>query len=145
MNGCRDGTAWGFTPFGFRVPTCKPTPYLLSFEPPLKPAHAQNWTGCKRKKVNNESFHIGLLKQTGRFCGFCPQTLCELTKRGQRRHVVWFVGCLGPDARTCSSVGCAWSGRRMIGGGKRCRRGRSAGWRALSTNCQPTVNKLSTL
>lgn len=54
----------------FGSPLVNLPPRLLSFEPPLKPAHAQNWTGCKRRKVNSESFHIGLPTETAHFSRF---------------------------------------------------------------------------
>ena len=110
----------GSPPLVFWSPLVNLPPSLLSFGPPLKPAHAQNWTGCKRGKVNSESFHIGLPTETGYFRRFCGGTLCELTKQGRRRHVFGLIGCTGPACVDVLRGRLHVAGRRMIGGGKRC-------------------------
>lgn len=100
----------GSPPLVFGSPLVNLPPSLLSFGPPLKPAHAQNWTGCKRGKVNSESFHIGPPTEPAHFSKFSVWALCELTKQARRRHVFGSIGCTGPAARTCSGAGCTWPG-----------------------------------
>lgn len=132
----------GLPPLVFGSPLVNLPPSLLSLARPLKPAHAQNWTGCKRRKVNSESFHIGPPMEPAHFSRFPGWALCELTKQAQRRHVFGLIGCTGPAAWTCSGGRLHVAGRRMIGGGKRCRHGGPAG---ITQNVNSLSTKLSTL